>query len=104
MVNGRMDSNEAVSERLRLLRKVVSGENQTAFAARLGIEIKRWNNFERGMPLSKEVAILLVKKFPDVTLDWIYLGNENGLSVRRQREFIEAGKTTTAAVRSKGRA
>jgi len=56
------------------------------------------------MPLSKEVAILLVKKFPDVTLDWIYLGNENGLSVRRQREFAEAGKATTATpARSKAR-
>lgn len=104
MAGGRPDSNEAVSERLRLLRQVVSGESQTAFSARIGIDPKRWNNFERGMPLSKEVAILLVKKFPDVTLDWIYLGNENGLSVRRQREFAEAGKATTATpARSKAR-
>lgn len=92
MGNGRPESNEAVSERLKILRKAVSGESQTAFAARLGIETKRWNNLEREHPLSKEVAFLIVKKFPDVTLDWLWLGNENGLSVKRQREFAEAEK------------
>ena len=104
MAHVRAESNEAVAARLRLLRTVVSGESQTAFAAALGIEVKRWNNFERGLPLSKEVAFLLVNKFPDVTLDWLYLGNENGLSVRRQRELVEAGKATTAPPRSKSRA
>jgi hypothetical protein len=92
MANGRPESNEAVSERLRILRTTVSGDSQTAFAARLGVEVKRWNNFERLMPLSKEVAFLVVKKFPDVTLDWLFLGKEDGLSVRRQREFAEAEK------------
>ncbi|WP_316196313.1 MULTISPECIES: helix-turn-helix transcriptional regulator [unclassified Bradyrhizobium] len=89
----RNDSQEAVAGRLRLLRKVVSGENQTAFAARIGIEPKRWNNFERGSPLSKEVAILLVQKFPDITLDWLFLGRSDGLTVKRQRELEEAGKS-----------
>lgn len=92
MRNVRPDSNEAVAERLKLLRHVVSGGSQTAFAARLGVETKRWNNFERGTPLSKEVAFLIVKKFPDVTLDWLWLGNEGGLPVRLQRELAEAGK------------
>ncbi|MCU1293062.1 MAG: family transcriptional regulator [Bryobacterales bacterium] len=103
MASGRADSNEAIAERLRLLRTVVSGESQTAFSAWIDIEPKRWNNFERGMPLSKEVALLLVRKIPDITLDWLFLGNENGLSVRRQREFAEAGKATMSASRSKGR-
>lgn len=101
MRNFRPDSNEAVAERLKLLRMTVSEESQTAFAARLGVETKRWNNFERGTPLSKEVAFLIVKKFPDVTLDWLWLGNEGGLPIRFQRELAEAGKGTTAAGRSK---
>lgn len=95
--SSRPDSNEAVADRLRLLRQVVSGESQTAFAARLGIDVKRWNNFERESPLSKEVAFLIVKKFPDVTLDWLFLGNEGGLPVRFQRELAEAGKANTGA-------
>ena len=96
MANPRPDSPEAIAERLRLLRRVVSGDNQSTFAARLGIEPKRWNNFERAMPLSKEVAILIVKKFPDITLDWLYLGNPRGLTVKRQQELDEAGKANIA--------
>ena len=97
MRNYSPESNEAVSERLMLLRQVVSGSNQTAFAIRMGIEVKRWNNFERGLPLSKEIAFLLVKKVPGLTLDWLWLGNEGGLPLKLQRELAEAGKATTAA-------
>jgi len=104
MEPAKAESDEAVADRLKLLRRVVSGESQTAFAARLGIETKRWNNFERGSPLSKEVAFLIVKKFPNVTLDWLWLGNADGMPVRFQRELEEAGNTMTAAGRSKGRA
>ena len=101
MRNLRPDSNEAVAERLKLLRQVMTGESQTSFAGKLGIETKRWNNFERGTPLSKEVAFLLVQKFPDVTLDWLWLGIETGLPVRLQRELAEAvGNATTSARRS----
>ncbi len=103
MGNHRPDSNEAVAARLRLLRQVVSGESQTAFAARLGVETKRWNNFERSSPLSKEVAFLIVRKFPNVTLDWLWLGRPDGMPVRFQRELEEAGKATTSADRSRAR-
>jgi hypothetical protein len=103
MGNLRPDSNEAVAERLKLLRKVISGESQTAFAARLNVEVKRWNNFERGMPLSKEVAFTIVRKFPNVTLDWLWLGRADGMPVRFQRELEDAGKSTTLADRSRSR-
>jgi hypothetical protein len=82
------DSDEAVAARLRLLRQVVTGENETAFAIRLGIiEVKRWNNVERGWPLSKEVAFAIVRRFPDLTLDWLWLGRVDGLTLKRQREL-----------------
>jgi plasmid maintenance system antidote protein VapI len=100
MKNHRPDSNEAVAERLKLLRRVVSGESQTAFAARIGIETKRWNNFERGTPLSKEVAFLLVKKFPNATLDWLWLGKTNGLPISFQRE-LEAAENGNTSPRSR---
>jgi hypothetical protein len=86
-----------IAHRLRTLRRVVSGENQTDFALRVGVEVKRWNNFERGYPLSKEVAFLLVRKVPGLTLDWLWLGNEGGLPVKLQRELEAAGKGSTSA-------
>jgi len=97
MQNHSPESNQAVAERLRLLRRIVSGSNQTAFALQMGIEVKRWNNFERGSPLSKEIAFLLVKKIPGLTTDWLWLGNEGGLPLKLQREIAEAGKATTSA-------
>ena len=84
--------NSQVAHRLKVLRQVVAGENQTAFAVRLGMEMKRWNNFERGYPLSKEIAFLIAQKVPGVTLDWLWLGNEGGLPLKLQRELSEAEK------------
>lgn len=63
------------------------GDNQAAFARRLGISLARWNNFERGSPLSHEVAIKLVRLVPALTLDWLYLGATGGLSVELARRL-----------------
>ncbi len=91
-------------QRLKALRHMIAGENQTVFASKIGIEVKRWNNFERGSPLSKEIAILLVQKIPGLTLDWLFLAKEDGLTRTRQLELAEAlkavataGKPTTSA-------
>ncbi|MET4328316.1 transcriptional regulator with XRE-family HTH domain [Bradyrhizobium sp. i1.15.2] len=79
-------SHENVADRLKLVRKAVAG-TQTAFCKRIGIEVQRWNNFERGMPLSKSVGILLVQKIPDLTLDWLFLRKEDGLPLRLRDEL-----------------
>lgn len=89
--------NLAIAKRLTRLREVVApGGNQTLFAASVGIDLKRWNNFERGLPLSKDAAIQLVKKVPGVTLDWLFLGIEDGLPVQLHRQLTEDGKLTTS--------
>lgn len=94
--------NSQVAHRLQLLRIAVSGNNQSAFAARLGIEPRRWNNFERGSPLSKEIAILLAQKIPGVSLDWLYLGKVEALPFALQRELELAGNVTKSADRTAG--
>jgi hypothetical protein len=103
MATTKRDSENAeIARRLATLRRVISGDNQTAFARQLGIEVKRWNNFERGLPLSKDVAFLLVKKIPGLTLDWLWLGVESGLPIALQRELAEAGKALTSAKGARG--
>lgn len=62
----------------------------------MGFEVKRWNNFERGLPLGKEAAFQLVQKIPGLTLDWLFLGKEDGLPVKLQRELLEAEKASTS--------
>ena len=85
-----------VAGRLKALRLAISGDNQTRFAAQKGFEVKRWNNFERGLPLGKEAAFQLVQKIPGLTLDWLFLGKEDGLPMKLQRELLEAEKASTS--------
>lgn len=88
--------NKEVAGRLRLLRRAISGENQALFAAKVGIEYKRWNNFENDYPLPRDMAIALVRKIPGLSLDWIYLGRTETLAFPLQRELETAGKATTS--------
>lgn len=89
-----------LATRLKALRFMIARDNQTTFAAQMGIEVKRWNNFERGSPLSKEIAFLLVQKIPGLTLDWLFLGREDGLTRTRQLELADALKAVAAPVKS----
>jgi hypothetical protein len=87
--------NADIARRLRILRHHVAGSghgSQMTFASRMGIEHRRWNNFERGFPLSREIAVLLIRKIGGLTLDWLYLGRDDGLSRALHRELVEAGK------------
>ena len=63
---------------------------QTPFAIKYGFTVKQWNNFERGLPLSKEAAIQLVRRIPGLTLDWLHLGSTETLSGKLRRELEEA--------------
>ncbi|HWL04522.1 MAG TPA: helix-turn-helix transcriptional regulator [Xanthobacteraceae bacterium] len=81
---------DPMAQRLRLLREALNESNATAFAERLGISASRWNNFERGTPLSREVAIKLVRAYPGLSLDWLYLGETRGLTLEMARTLDEA--------------
>lgn len=72
----------AEAKRLRLLRWAYTGDNAAAFAKQFAkIEPTRWNNFERGYPLSKPVAFTLVRNIPGLSLDWLWHGERRGLTV-----------------------
>lgn len=58
-----------------------TGRNQAAFAEWLGLSPQHWGAMEKRAPLSKEVALLLVRKIPGLTLDWLFLGNTSGLTL-----------------------
>ena len=77
--------NRTIGNRLRQLRQARGHLHANSFARYLNIPASRWNNLERGFPLSKEVALLLVRKVPGLSLDWLYLGKTDGLSVRLGR-------------------
>src|SRR4029077_867925 len=83
---------EAYRRRLRILREIVSGDNQTDFAKRLGVDYKRWSNYERGYPVPREVAFLLHDKFPGMSIEWIWFGKYSGLSSDYRERILLAEK------------
>jgi transcriptional regulator with XRE-family HTH domain len=76
-------------ERLIRLRQAMGIPTQTAMAAALGIEVSRWNNFERGQPISKEIAFKVRLRFPGVTTDWLFFGDPSGLPLELAKRLGE---------------
>ena|SRR5580765_6061001 len=84
--------NKTVGKRLRRLRKALGYRHANTFAFFLGIPASRWGNLENGYPLSKDVMFLLMQKVSGLSLDWLFFGKTDGLSVRlgqRLEEFPE---------------
>lgn len=81
---------ESVRHRAKRLRVTLGYSTVTAFAAFLRIEQKRWYNVENGYPLSKDLALLLVQRIPGLSIDWLWLGRPDGLSLSLARRLGEA--------------
>jgi len=79
------------SERLKRLRAAFGYETSTAFAAFLDISVQRWNAFENGAPLSREVAFILVRRISGLSLDWLYFGKTEALPLELARKLGELG-------------
>lgn len=86
-----------VAQRLRTLR-VLKGLSGPKFAEWIGVEYPRWNNWERGFPLPAPIALLLCRRFPGLTLDWLYRGRLEGLTLDLADRLgeLESRKSSTA--------
>ena len=87
------------SKRARRLREAMGFNGrggQQAFSNFLGVDRGRWNNVECGAPLGKEMALRIVRKFPGATLDWLFLGSPEGLTVEMARALSEPSKGNDA--------
>lgn len=71
---------DAYKARLRLLREVVAAGSQQVFADKIGIDMKRWNNYERGYPIPREIAFLLREKLKEPLAEWLWWGLDKHLS------------------------
>lgn len=80
-----------IARRLRVLRKAEGDTRPVVWARRVKWSISQLSNYESGVPLSKNAAIGLVKVIPGLTIDWLFLGREHGLSVDLLRR-IEAAE------------
>lgn len=74
-----------IGARLKAVREAFSDLDQTAWAAREGIQFTRWNNWETGIRrIPVECAEALAERY-GLTLDWIYRGRRDGLSDRASK-------------------
>lgn len=77
-------------------------DTDTAWANYLGVPVQRWSNVVNGVPVSKDFAILLCRKVPGLTLDYVFFGKTDGLPValaRQLGELSEPGNSTTRPFR-----
>jgi hypothetical protein len=82
--------------RVRLLRHIFAGENQTVFAKKMGISVARWNNCERGLRLSLNMANILYEKIEGFSLNWLYYGLNDLREPLRTKVNTERRKTDAA--------
>ena len=71
---------QALERRLRLLQEYVGAKNQNDMAAQFGATKTAWNNVMRGRKLSRDLATDY-KRWPEITLEWLLLGETDLLAV-----------------------
>jgi len=70
---------DAFIRRLQILR-AITGDNQTEFSKRFGLEHGRWSRYETGYPIPRELAWLIHDKFPGMSIEWLWFGSTASLS------------------------
>lgn len=68
------------AERLSILPDLLELPNDAEIVRRLGIVHSLWSNYLAGRALPAARATQLVRTFPGLSRDWLYDGNEAGLS------------------------
>ena len=84
-----MKRRSQTAQRLAKLREVMGFDSQRAFAAYLGVGYERYNNVERGLPLSSQLATIIVRKCPGVTRDWLLDGDASTLAPKMAKALSE---------------
>jgi DNA-binding XRE family transcriptional regulator len=98
-IAGMIDPPEITGPRLSVLRRALGFRFQKDFASEIGVEKNTYNPWETGKrPLTFEGALLIRKRFK-VSLDYVFFGEVDSLSVRLRDDIrrIEAEKKVRTA-------
>lgn len=93
------NADKPLPQRLRAMRKVYGYKHANAFAAALSnldpddpVTANAWGNVEAGSSLSTKMMKKIARLCPDVTWEWLELGNERFLTVD-MRQKLKAAAT-----------
>lgn len=87
MADAGTDEDEDVAIRCRALTHIYAGGNSRLFAEMVGIQYTSWNGTENSGALSRDVARRITRKWPEVSLDWVYRGSDRGLTTAKGNEL-----------------
>ena len=92
--------------RMRAVRRASPYPRPEDFCRFLSISRSRLSNAENGLPISSGLAAIVVGKMPWVSLDWLLLGKEDGLSgaVLQRLLPLVAEESDTTVPRSRSKA
>lgn len=85
-----------IGTRLQILRKALGFPTAAAFARHVGLTPQALSNYERGVGRPDLDAALKIVQRTRVSLDWIYRGEDSGLSVELARLLIDAEEQLSA--------
>jgi hypothetical protein len=71
--------------RLKVLRKLFNDMNATEFSEFIGVPYKKWHHYERGYPIARETAFLMIQK--RIPVEWLWFGDYEG---QAERDWILA--------------
>lgn len=98
------DNDRDVALRCRVLTRLYAQSNSKQFAEEIGISPTRWNGIENKGALSKDVARRIWRKWPEVSLDWLWRGRDDALTPARSNELLAIYRAVEAEFRTAGKA
>lgn len=79
------------ARRVRAIMSIYNLDSPTAFASAIGVSQPRLSNVTAGgLPLSKELAFAIVRRFPAVGLEFLWFGDPGGIKSLELAERLRA--------------
>lgn len=97
MASAGTDEDGDVALRCRVLTAIYAGGNSRNFAESIGVSPTRWNNVESSGALSRDLARMIYRRYPEVSLDWLYRGADNGLTAAKSSELAKVFRSILPA-------
>lgn len=89
---GLMAQPRAVARRLRILQEWAGKKKQADMAATLGYSEARWNAYVNKRDLPKTVAFNIHETYPEISLEFLWLGELEQMELRVIRQLQAAAE------------
>jgi hypothetical protein len=71
---------------------------QVRFAERIGVDRRRLNNVLVGYPMSRQLAQIIIRRYPHVSITFLLWGSGDKLDPNLKRELLNYSRRTGISV------